>query len=91
MAEAEGDGGGRTMPVCDSPLRLAPRGPASFALRGDDAEPPVPAALLSSDPSGGISTRSLGRNGPPGRKLFCRDGGVNMVSGMDEMDTRDLG
>lgn len=80
------------MLVCASPLRRVPTAPASLVFRGDDVEPPVPEPLLSSfNSSGGISTRSLGRKGPPGRKLLCRDGGVKLVSDIEETDVRDSG
>lgn len=84
-AEAEGEGGGSTIPPWSPPLRrafwlVAP------ADRGDErssavADPPL------SDASSGICTFNIGLLPPPTLScaLFVRDGGVN-PSGKDDMD-----
>lgn len=42
--------------------------------------------LPASDGSSGICTFRRGREGPPTRKLFAREGGVCVCSGIDETD-----
>lgn len=83
-AEAEGDGGGRTTPdECESVGRLDGCDAASVEVPRGDADSAV--ALPPSEGSSGIWTLSRGLAGtapPPIRKLFDRDGGVNVVSGI---------
>jgi hypothetical protein len=82
MADAEGEGGGRTTPdECESlACRRVDRDAASDVPRGD---PDSAVALPPSEGSSGICTLSRGRAGPPTRKLFVRKGGVNVVSGIE--------
>lgn len=93
MADAEGDGGGRTMPdECESVgLRRVDWDPASVVEFFGEADSAV--ALAPSEASSGISTRSRGRDAPPPpiRRLFCRDGGVKVVSGTDDIESLGLG
>lgn len=79
---AEGEGGGRTTPVCALDGRdvasvvAVPRGELDSAV-----------ALPPSDGSSGICTFSRGREAPPPtRRLFDREGGVNVVSGIDDIE-----
>ena len=51
-------------------------------LRGDDEDPTV--ALPASEASSGICTFSRGLAAPPGvTRLFVRDGGVKVLSGIE--------
>lgn len=81
---AEGDGGGRTTPdpECESVGRLdGCEVPSVDAPRGD---PDSAVALPPSEGSSGIWTFSRGLAAPPPtRRLFDREGGVNVVSGME--------
>lgn len=86
IAEADGDGGGRTIPepVCELMCREGCDVASVVAVtvfRGD-ADSAV--ALPASD-SSGICTLRRGRETLPTRRLLDRDGGVK-VSGIDDSD-----
>lgn len=88
-ADAEGDGGGRTMLELESvSFWRVDCDVASVECppRGDEADSAV-TLVPSSDCSSGICTLRRGR-GPPARRLLDRDGGVKPASGSDEMDAR---
>lgn len=61
-----------------------------MVVRGEVAVSP-PAVLPASDCSSGICTFRRGRDPPPTFKLFEREGGVNVVSGIVGMELRELG
>jgi hypothetical protein len=91
-AEAEGDGGGRTTPdECESVGRLDGCEAVSVEVPRGEAEPAV--ALPASEGSSGICTFRRGLAAPPAgpppalrRKLLEREGGVTVVSGIDDME-----
>lgn len=79
---AEGDGGGKTtLEEWESVGRLdGSEAPSVDVPRGD---PDSAVALPPSEGSSGIWTLSRGLAAPPIRRLFDREGGVNVVSGME--------
>lgn len=82
---ADGDGGGRTMPEeCESDAwRRVVWDVDSVELRGEFDSA---VALPPSEGSSGISTLKRGRAPPPSFMLLVRDGGVNVVSGIDDTE-----
>jgi hypothetical protein len=86
VVEADGEGGGRTTPECESGRREGcdVTSVAVVIVPCGEADPFV--ALPPSD-SSGIRTFNCGREMlPPTRKLLDRDGGVKTVSGMVPSD-----
>lgn len=79
---AEGEGGGRTTPEeCESVGRLD--GCDVLSVEAPRGEPDSAVALPPSEGSSGICTFRRGLAAPPMRRLFDREGGVNVVSGID--------
>ena len=81
-AEADGEGGGRTTTALwgSAPLRCA----ASVVVRGEALDPAV--LLPASDCSSGICTFKRGLAPPPDFRLLEREGGLNVVSGLEEVE-----
>lgn len=85
-ADADGDGGGRTMPDA------FPSGPfgrgvnEALSVAGFRGEMECAVPLPASDTSSGIWTRKRGRVSPPTRRLLDLEGGANVVSGIDTRD-----
>lgn len=81
-ADADGEGGGRTTTALwgSAPLRCA----VSAVVRGEAFDPAV--LLPASDCSSGICTFKRGLAPPPDFRLFEREGGLKVVSGLDDVE-----